>query len=150
MGVRGDECDAGTSLILKMALLTGFLLVLLAGVLQGTFVLPMTLVRGWKWEHTWATFSLLGMLVFNWLVVVALVPNIFAVYAAAPRRDLAILALFGAGWGLGAVGVCPVVKRIWTPTWTLYSGGWCFLLLAGFYAATDVTQWVPFLLTSSI
>jgi L-rhamnose-H+ transport protein len=103
VGVRGDECDAGTSLILKMALLTGFLLVLLAGVLQGTFVLPMTLVRGWKWEHTWATFSLLGMLVFNWLVVVALVPNIFAVYAAAPGRDLAILALFGAGWGLGAV-----------------------------------------------
>jgi predicted acyltransferase len=42
------------------------------------------------------------------------------------------------GWGLGAAGVCPVVKRIWTPTWTLYSGGWCFLLLALFYAATDV------------
>ena len=42
------------------------------------------------------------------------------------------------GWGLGAAGICPVVKRIWTPTWTLYSGGWCFLLLALFYAATDV------------
>jgi predicted acyltransferase len=42
------------------------------------------------------------------------------------------------GWGLGAAGVCPVVKRIWTPSWTLYSGGWCFLLLAGFYAATDL------------
>ena len=44
------------------------------------------------------------------------------------------------GWGLGAAGVCPVVKRIWTPTWTLYSGGWCFLLLAGFYAATDLVH----------
>lgn len=42
------------------------------------------------------------------------------------------------GWGLGAAGICPVVKRIWTPSWTLYSGGWCFLLLAGFYAATDL------------
>src|SRR5215468_9955902 len=86
-----------------MSLITGFLLVLLAGVLQGTFVLPMTLVRGWKWEHTWATFSLLGMFIFNWLVVIALVPNIFAVYSAAPRGDLTILALFGAGWGIGAV-----------------------------------------------
>ena len=36
------------------------------------------------------------------------------------------------------LGVCPVVKRIWTPSWTLFSGGWCFLLLAGFYAALDV------------
>jgi predicted acyltransferase len=39
---------------------------------------------------------------------------------------------------LGALGVCPVVKRIWTPAWTLFSGGWCFLLLAGFYAVTEV------------
>ena len=103
MGVRGDKRDAGSPLILTMSLLTGFLLVLLAGVLQGTFVLPMTLVRGWKWEHTWATFSLLGMFIFNWLVVIALVPNIFAVYSAAPPRDLLILTLFGAGWGVGAV-----------------------------------------------
>jgi predicted acyltransferase len=35
-------------------------------------------------------------------------------------------------------GVCPLVKRIWTPTFTIYSGGWCFLLLAGFYAVIDV------------
>jgi predicted acyltransferase len=43
-----------------------------------------------------------------------------------------------AGWGLGALGLCPVVKRIWTPSWVLYSGGWCFLFLAGFYAVLDV------------
>ena len=34
--------------------------------------------------------------------------------------------------GPGALGVCPVVKRIWTPSWVLFSGGWCFLFLAGF------------------
>jgi predicted acyltransferase len=42
------------------------------------------------------------------------------------------------GAALGWLGICPVVKRIWTPSWTLYSGGWCFLLLAGFYAVMDV------------
>jgi predicted acyltransferase len=36
--------------------------------------------------------------------------------------------------------LCPCVKRIWTPSWTLYSGGWCFLLLAGFYALIDVAH----------
>src|ERR1700733_8055357 len=86
-----------------MQILVGFLLVLLAAFLQGTFVLPMTMVKGWSWEHTWATFSLLGMFVFNWIIIVLLVPNIFAVYAAAPGHDLAVLALFGTGWGLGAV-----------------------------------------------
>jgi L-rhamnose-H+ transport protein len=86
-----------------MPLLTGFLLVLLAGLLQGSFILPMTLVKRWSWELTWATFSLLGMLVFNWIITLVFVPNIFAVYAASPGRDLAILALFGLGWGMGAV-----------------------------------------------
>ena len=43
-----------------------------------------------------------------------------------------------AGWALGALGVCPVVKRIWTPSWVLFSGGWCFLLLAAWYAAVDL------------
>jgi predicted acyltransferase len=51
------------------------------------------------------------------------------------------LVALGAGYGLGYLGVCPVVKRIWTPSWVLFSGGWCFLLLAGFYAVNDVIGW---------
>lgn len=35
-------------------------------------------------------------------------------------------------------GICPIVKRIWTPSWTIYSAGWCFLILAGFYAVIDL------------
>ncbi len=45
-----------------------------------------------------------------------------------------------AGWVLDATGICPSVKRIWTPSWTLFSGGWCFLLLAGFYAVIDLAK----------
>ena len=43
-----------------------------------------------------------------------------------------------AGLVLHALGICPIVKRIWTPSWTLFSGGLCFLMLAGFYAVVDV------------
>ncbi len=43
-----------------------------------------------------------------------------------------------AGLLLHALGICPIVKRIWTPSWTLFSGGLCFLLLAAFYAVVDV------------
>ncbi|MDO8542156.1 MAG: DUF5009 domain-containing protein [Opitutaceae bacterium] len=43
-----------------------------------------------------------------------------------------------AGWLIGASGICPVVKRIWTPSWTLFSGGGCLLLMAGFYALLDL------------
>jgi len=39
---------------------------------------------------------------------------------------------------LGWLGLCPVVKRIWTPSWTIFSGGWCFLLTAAFYFLVDL------------
>lgn len=35
-------------------------------------------------------------------------------------------------------GICPNVKRIWTPTWVIFSGGWCFLLMAFFYFIIDM------------
>jgi predicted acyltransferase len=50
------------------------------------------------------------------------------------------LACLFVGWLLGALGVCPVVKRIWTPSWVLFSGGWCLLLMALFYLVIDVWQ----------
>jgi len=59
------------------------------------------------------------------------------------RQKLAWLVAAGAaflasGWLLGALGLCPVVKRIWTPSFALFSGGWCFLFTAVFYWAMDV------------
>lgn len=46
-----------------------------------------------------------------------------------------------AGWLLTGTGVAPSIKRIWSPGWVLFSGGWCFLLLAGFYFLIDVKRW---------
>jgi predicted acyltransferase len=34
--------------------------------------------------------------------------------------------------------VCPSVKRIWTPSWALFSTGWTFLILAAFYWTIDL------------
>jgi heparan-alpha-glucosaminide N-acetyltransferase len=51
-----------------------------------------------------------------------------------PYRRFLIAGIAGiaAGLVLHFLGICPIVKRIWTPSWTLFSGGACFLLLAGF------------------
>jgi heparan-alpha-glucosaminide N-acetyltransferase len=44
------------------------------------------------------------------------------------------------GWLAGEF-VCPIVKRIWTPSWVLYSAGWTFVLLAGFFWIIDIQGW---------
>lgn len=47
------------------------------------------------------------------------------------------MALLLAGILLHVAGINPVVKKIWTPAWTLFSGGLCFLMLLGFYVVVD-------------
>lgn len=47
-------------------------------------------------------------------------------------------ACLGAGYALHHFGLCPLVKRIWTPSWAVYSAGWAMLMLAGFYLAVDL------------
>jgi heparan-alpha-glucosaminide N-acetyltransferase len=50
-------------------------------------------------------------------------------------------ALTIAGLLLQWLHICPIVKRIWTSSYTLYSGGLVILILAAFYAAIEWKGW---------
>ena len=50
-------------------------------------------------------------------------------------------ALAVAGLILQWLHICPIVKRIWTSSYTLYSGGLVILMLAGFYALIEWKGW---------
>ncbi len=39
------------------------------------------------------------------------------------------------------LGICPIVKRVWTSSYTLYSGGLVLLMLAGLYALVECKGW---------
>jgi predicted acyltransferase len=68
---------------------------------------------------------LLGLFAGQWLIAIA--PEI-------PFRRFLIAgtALVASGILLHVLGINPIVKRIWTPAWTLFSGGICFYFLAIF------------------
>jgi heparan-alpha-glucosaminide N-acetyltransferase len=60
------------------------------------------------------------------------------------RRIVKLQALIVAGavcWAVGEIldgSICPIVKRIWTPSWVISSTGWTCWMLAAFYAVIDV------------
>jgi predicted acyltransferase len=56
-----------------------------------------------------------------------------------PLKKMMIAGVLGIVLGLALhySGICPVVKRIWTPSWTIFSGGICFLFLAAFSWVID-------------
>lgn len=62
--------------------------------------------------------------------------------ATAKVRGLIVVAVGCVGLGvLAGVTVCPLVKRIWTPSWAIYSGGVVLGALAAFHYAIEVRGW---------
>ena len=57
-----------------------------------------------------------------------------------------VVGLTGVGAAVTVLGLiasdqlCPIVKRIWTPSWVLFSGGIVTILLASFYVVVEVLR----------
>lgn len=81
----------------------GLLIVIIAALFQGSFAMPMSYARSWKFENSWMMFSLLGMVTFNLLVALLTVPGLFMVIGTATFGELAPSLVFGILWGLGAI-----------------------------------------------
>jgi len=78
---------------------------------------------------------ILGLIAGKWLKNAASPTAVIRqfIFTAAILFVLAVL--------LNLTGINPIVKRIWTPAWTLFSGGWCFVLLSAFYFIVDVKDY---------
>ena len=61
-----------------------------------------------------------------------------------PGRTMLILlwpGLGGIAFGLAVSPWLPLIKRIWTPSFAVYAGGWTTLMLLFFYAIIEVMGW---------
>jgi len=80
----------------------GLVLVFIGSVLQGSWAVPMKYTKKWEWENMWMAYSILSMIVFNLLISMIFVPNLFEIYRAAVPSVLKIIG-FGVVWGSGVV-----------------------------------------------
>lgn len=79
------------------------LLLVVGGVMEGSFGLPMNLNRRWQWENNWLGFSLLAFVLLPLLLTLSGSSFLLATLHFTPPAALLLVALFGFGWGLGAV-----------------------------------------------
>ena len=78
----------------------GVVIVMIAGLLNAAFAIPMRYNRHWKWENTWLVFSFWSLLVFPWLFVVLLVAHAGELFGSLTFRELAPALVFGFLWGV--------------------------------------------------
>lgn len=83
--------------------MTGWLLVLAAGIAQGGFLAPMKFIRGWNWENSWFLFACTAYLVCPWLFVGLTAPDPLGIYMQAGPGHIGIVMAMGFLWGIGAL-----------------------------------------------
>jgi predicted acyltransferase len=94
-------------------------------------------------EGGWSTLSFIPTLA---TMILGLLTGEWLKSTKSKKEKLRGLVIAGVGLVLAGLvcqwaGICPIVKRIWTSSYTLYSGGLVILILAGFYALTDWKGW---------
>lgn len=82
---------------------TGLLLLLVAGIMNASFTVPMKFTRNWAWENTWLAWSFFALVLLPPVVTLATVPHLGDVYRDAGGGPILLAAAFGAGWGIAQV-----------------------------------------------
>ncbi len=77
--------------------------VVAAGLLNGSFALPIKTARHWKFHHIWAVHSMLAMVFFPWAVALYFVPDAPAILGAVPTRSWLVLGALGLLFGVGSL-----------------------------------------------
>jgi L-rhamnose-H+ transport protein len=77
--------------------------VAIAGMMNGSFAVPMKRARAWKFEHVWGVFSLLAMVVIPWCAVLLAVPGWHDILASVSGRALGSVIVLGLLWGVSAL-----------------------------------------------
>jgi len=81
----------------------GMTIILVSGLFNGSFALPMKYTRHWKWENTWLVFSIVGIFFLPWFMAFRFVPHLAEVYQTVPTRVVVLAVMFGFLWGIAQV-----------------------------------------------
>ncbi len=78
-------------------------LVLFAGVINGSFATPMKYMTKWDEENIWFIFSFSGFLILPWLSIYFMSPNVGQVLNAIPSKLLWTMIFGGLAFGIGQI-----------------------------------------------
>lgn len=93
----------GASIDVTSYLALGIVFAILAGIMNGTFTLPMRYMGRWSWENVWALFMMVCCVIMPVVIARATVPDFVEVIGQAPHRAVMLACVSGFAWGFGAI-----------------------------------------------
>lgn len=81
----------------------GIVILIVAGVMNASFTLPMKYARKWGWENTWLVWTVFALVVLPYATALVTLPNLSMVYGSISPKIILEVCGFGAGWGVAQV-----------------------------------------------
>jgi L-rhamnose-H+ transport protein len=81
----------------------GLMLLVVAGVMNASFTLPMKFTKKWAWENSWTVWTVFALLMLPALTAYLTIPNLGAVYSNAGSEVIVLVAMCGLAWGVAQV-----------------------------------------------
>jgi len=81
----------------------GIATLIIAGVTNASFTMPMKYARKWAWENTWLAWSVFALVVLPFATALVTIPNLLMVYRSATPNIILEVCGFGVGWGVAQV-----------------------------------------------
>jgi len=81
----------------------GIAILIVAGVTNASFTMPMKYARKWAWENTWLAWTVFALVVLPLAAALVTIPNLSMVYRSASPDIILEVCGFGAGWGVAQV-----------------------------------------------
>ncbi len=81
----------------------GLGLTIIAGILGGSVLAPIKLMRRWPFRNSWAVYSLWAYFIMPWVVGFATVPHLLSIYPQVSLQTALICGICGLGWGFAVV-----------------------------------------------
>src|SRR5260370_7331930 len=81
----------------------GIAVLIVAGVTNASFTMPMKYARKWAWENTWLAWTVFALVVLPFATALVTIPNLSMVYRSATPNIILEVCGFGAGWGVAQV-----------------------------------------------
>jgi L-rhamnose-H+ transport protein len=97
---------------LKLETVLEFVTILVAGLMNGSFAVPMKWTRKWAWENIWLAWSLIALILFPFLLTSFTIPHPAELYRQSDHVTLVLVCLSGVGWGAGQLLFGLGIKRV--------------------------------------
>jgi L-rhamnose-H+ transport protein len=81
----------------------GIAVLIVAGVTNASFTMPMTYARKWAWENIWLAWTVFALVVLPLAAALVTIPNLSMVYRSASPEIILEVCGFGVGWGVAQV-----------------------------------------------